>query len=276
MYPFIEFAGHKLSSYHLCAALAGIIGWALSVLYLRKKNRGAWAVCLPVLVAAAALVGARLLNRVTNPRAFSGDDPVWALSYGRLSLMGGLIAGVIVLIVYCLLRKEKLAVLADAFTVPAAAGILLLKLGCFLNGCCHGKPTDGPFGMVFPANAVKYSFINSLKTVSAKSPLVHPTQLYEIAGAVIALTAAATLPRILKLKEGSRAAIFAALFSVARWIVLPLRELPYDRQIVTTVYPCLYAACICCAVLFFLLRSFAGSRKKQPDGTKNEEYPSRK
>ena len=262
MYPYVTFFGHTLQSYYLCAALAGVIGIVLSIVYLRGKKQGTWAVLLPVLVAAAALVGARVLNCITNPRAYSGDFSVWTLSYRKLSLMGGLIAGVLVIIVYCILKKEKIAGIADAFTVPAAAGIMLLKLGCFLNGCCHGKPTDGPFGMIFPANEIKYSFINSLKAVSAKSPIVHPTQLYEIVGAAVALTAAVVLTRNRKLREGSRAAIFAALFSAARWIVLPLRELPYDSRIVTAFYPCLYAACICCSVIFLLAHGFTKKRKK--------------
>ena len=61
--------------------------------------------------------------------------------------------------------------------------------------------------------------------------------------------------------EGSRAAIFAIVFSGARWIILPLRELPYDRQIVTAFYPCLYAAVICFAG-FFLVKHAAARKQK--------------
>lgn len=262
MYPYIEIFGHAVQSYYLCAISAGIVGIVLSVIFLLKKRQGIWAVMLPVFVSVSALVGARLLNFIINPRAFSGEFSVWTLSYRQLSLMGGLITGVVTIIVYCILKKEKIAGIADAFTIPAAAGIILLKLGCFLNGCCHGKPTDGAFGMVFPANAAKYDFINSLIGLSAKSPVVHPTQLYEIAGAVAAISASIVLPRIFKTKDGSRAAIFASLFSAARWIILPLRELPYDRQIVTIVYPCLYAAIICFAGGFLLKNGFVCKKKK--------------
>ena len=264
MYPYIEIFGHTLQSYHICAAAAGVVGIVLSALYLLRIKRDLWAVLLPVLVAVSALVGARLLNFITNPRAFSGDFPVWTLSYRKLSLMGGLIAGVAVIIVFCILRKEKIAGIADAFTIPAAAGVILLKLGCFLNGCCHGKPTVSPFGMVFPANASKYNFLNSLTLVRAKSPIVHPTQLYEIAGVMVAVTAAIALPRMLNMEEGCRAAIFAVLFSASRWIILPLRELPYARQIVTTFYPCLYAVMICFAGAFLLRQAkYSFSTKQQ-------------
>lgn len=262
MCPYIEIFGHTVQSYYLCAAMAGIVGIALSAIFLLKNKQGIWAVILPAIVAAAALIGARLLNFITNPRAYAGFFSVWTLSYRQLSLMGGLITGVATIIVYCILRKEKIAGIADAFTIPAAAGIILLKLGCFLNGCCHGKPTDCPFGMVFPANASKYDFINGLLGVSAKSPIVHPTQLYEIAGAMAAITAAIVLPRALKMKAGSTAAIFVGLFSAARWIVLPFREVPYDKQIVTIFYPCLYATIICFAVFFLLKHGFEWKLKK--------------
>ena len=253
MHPYIYLFGEKLQSYHICAALAGIAGAALSGWYLRKEKQGVWAFFLPVITAFAAVIGARLLNFITNPRAFLHDFKVWTFSYQKLSLMGGLIAGTAVILLYCLFRKESLAVLADAFTVPAASGIVLLKTGCFLNGCCFGKPTEGPFGVVFPANEGKYAFFNSMKILSAKSPVVHPTQAYEIAGAVIAVTLSVLLPKKLKLKKGSRAAIFAALFSAARWIILPLRELPYDRKMITVFYPVLYALLIIISVFYFLV-----------------------
>ena len=158
--------------------------------------------------------------------------------------MGGLVVGTAVIILYCYFRKTRLAVIADAFTLPAAAGIILLKLGCFFNGCCFGKPTDGPFGLVFPANEFRYEFLNSLQVIKAKSPVVHPTQLYEITGALAALAIAVLLTSFLKLKEGSKAAIFSAAFCIARWIVLPFRELPYEKHVISIVYPALYAALV--------------------------------
>ena len=250
MHPYIYIFGEKLQSYHICAALAGLAGAVLSARYLRKEKQGAWAFFLPVITAAAAVIGARLLNFITNPRAFSKDFRIWTFSYQKLSLMGGLIAGTAVIVIYCLLRKQSFAACADAFTVPAFSGIVLLKTGCFLNGCCFGKPTGGPFGMIFPANDGKYAFFNSMKILSAKSPVVHPTQLYEIAGAMIAVLLAVLLPKALRLYKGSRAAIFAALFSAARWIILPLRELPYDRKMITMFYPLLYALLIFAASVY--------------------------
>ena len=262
MHPYIVLFGQEIQTYYVCAVGAGLLGAVLSSAALRKIRQGAWAYILPLFIIISALCGARLLNFLTYPRAYTRGFHLWTLSYRQLSLMGGLVAGVAVVVLYCCFRKARLPLIADALTLPAAVGIVLLKLGCFLNGCCFGKPTDGPFGLIFPANESSYGFINSLQVLTAKSPVVHPTQLYEIAGALTAITASIILPRVLKMKEGSRAAIFAAVFSAARWIILPLRELPYDRQIVTAFYPCLYAVMICFAGIFLLKHEFARKQNK--------------
>ena len=262
MHPYIVLFGQKIQTYYVCAAGAGLLGAVLSSAALRKVRQGAWAYILPLFIIISALCGARLLNFFTYPGAYKRGFHLWTLAYRQLSLMGGLIAGAAAVVLYCCVRKARFPLIADALTLPAAAGIILLKLGCFLNGCCFGKPTDGPFGMIFPANESSYGFINRLQVLKAKSPVVHPTQLYEIAGALTAITAAIVLPRVWKMKEGSRAVIFAAVFSAARWIILPLRELPYDRQMITVFYPCLYAALIGCSVGFLVKHGFARKQKK--------------
>lgn len=54
------------------------------------------------------------------------------------------------------------------------AGHCLGRIGCFLGGCCFGKPTDRPFGVVFPPGSLPYELYG-------EEVAVHPTQLYEAA-----------------------------------------------------------------------------------------------
>lgn len=260
MHPYIVIFGQKIQTYYVCAAAAGLLGAALSFAALRKIRQGAWAYILPLFIVISALCGARLLNFLTYPGAYTRGFHLWTFSYRQLSLMGGLVAGVAAVVLYCCFRKGRFPLIADALTLPAAAGIILLKLGCFLNGCCFGKPTEGPFGLIFPANESRYGFINSLQVVKAKSPVVHPTQLYEIAGALAALAFSFLLTRFLRLKEGSTASIFISVFCAARWIVLPFRELPYEKQVISTFYPVLYAALISLSLGYFL---YANHRKQK-------------
>lgn len=50
-----------------------------------------------------------------------------------------------------------------------ALGYAITRIGCFLNGCCYGKVTSLPWGLVYPA-------IDNLPR--------HPTQLYASAAAL--------------------------------------------------------------------------------------------
>ena len=52
----------------------------------------------------------------------------------------------------------------DSFAVPVAAAVAVGRLACFVGGCCFGKPTSLPWGVVFHDGIRR-----------------HPTQLYEAA-----------------------------------------------------------------------------------------------
>jgi len=76
---------------------------------------------------------------------------------------GGLIAGIAFSLWY--LRRFGLPFwkVADIVGAPTALGYSLMRVGCFLGGCCYGRPTSLPWGVQFP---------------HLDEP-VHPTQLYE-------------------------------------------------------------------------------------------------
>jgi phosphatidylglycerol:prolipoprotein diacylglycerol transferase len=64
-----------------------------------------------------------------------------------------------------------------------------MRTGCFLRGCCYGLPTDLPWGVTFPAGSPAWSqqllqgMTGILGFMGVTRP-VHPTQLYEMGGAV--------------------------------------------------------------------------------------------
>lgn len=284
MYPVMHVLGHSVLTYYVCAAAAGAMGWLLSAISLRRSLHRSWkaSLLLPLAVVVSAIIGARGLNILTNPGAYGEAFHPLTLQYTKLSLMGGLVAGGLVILLYCWIaggsgedsmgsekREVKTGAVIDAFVIPTAVGIILLKLGCFLNGCCFGKPTEGPLGMVFPANASRYRFLDSLPLIRASSPRVHPTQLFEIGGTVLSLGLALLMEHAFckekttriaqsepdnrdrgrgRSADGLRAAVFAAGFALTRLIVLPLRALPYPKVVVTVFYPALYGTVILVSV----------------------------
>ena len=55
----------------------------------------------------------------------------------------------------------------DTFAAPVALAVAVGRLACYVGGCCYGRPTTLPWGVVFER--------------SGTSEPRHPTQLYEFA-----------------------------------------------------------------------------------------------
>jgi phosphatidylglycerol:prolipoprotein diacylglycerol transferase len=87
---------------------------------------------------------------------------------GGLVFSGGLVAVVLVMIWY--LRRHRLSFrpMGDLCAPGIAIGQAIGRLGCFMAGCCYGRPTDLPW-------AVTFTHPQSLAPLN--TPL-HPTQLY--------------------------------------------------------------------------------------------------
>ncbi|MDD2586582.1 MAG: prolipoprotein diacylglyceryl transferase [Syntrophomonadaceae bacterium] len=97
---------------------------------------------------------------MANPLSFL------SLSQGGLAGMiwyGGFIGGLIPFIIYLWRKGLSFWKVADMFAPYLALGYALVRIGCFLNGCCYGKVTDSFMGVVFP-------FVDNLHR--------YPTQLY--------------------------------------------------------------------------------------------------
>jgi len=258
MLPDLHILGLTLHSYYVLAALAAALGLGLAWRGLKGLVPGSWRWLLPPLLALAALIGARLWNFAVNPAQFGPAFPLWALRYAGFSLYGGLIAAFLTLLAFCRLRRLSPFPLLDAMILPAGLGLALLKTGCFLNGCCFGKATTGLFGMVFPANAGVYDFLDSLPFLAPALRSVYPTQLFEAAGAALGLAIALPLLGRGKLPPGAAALLYAFCFTLVRLLVHPLRAFSYQPWIVHILYPALYAALLALSglgLLYLLVRN---------------------
>ena len=162
------------------------------------------------------------------PEAFTLDGCLaWAAFWrGGLTYYGGLIAAA----AYCIyfLHREKFPVLKgmDGAAMSISLGLFFGRMGCFLGGCCFGLPTDGPFGLSFPAwsPASEAQFrLHELSSAGLPSLPVHPTQLYEALGC---LTLAATLMLVVhprKRFDGQIFCLFLGGYSVIRFLLEYLR-----------------------------------------------------
>jgi len=78
----------------------------------------------------------------------------------------------------------------DCVIWVVAGGLIILRLGCFLNGCCFGGVTDVSWAVQFPPGSWPYWYHRThdlLSHPASASLPIHPTQLYW-ATAALALT----------------------------------------------------------------------------------------
>ncbi len=92
---------------------------------------------------------------------------------GGLSFHGGFLG--VVLGVYLFSRRHNVSLpdLSDIIAVSATPAILLVRIANFVNAELWGRPTDLPWGVIFPGASAQACAI-------ATDPCVrHPSQLYE-------------------------------------------------------------------------------------------------
>src|SRR4051812_20226011 len=109
----------------------------------------------------AGIVGARLSHVIenwptyTNPaRSFTANffDAVNIRS-GGLTFYGGLILAFPLTVAYGIYKRVPIRVAMDIMAPCIMLGLGLGRVGCFLNGCCHGGACDPNF-----IGAVRYPF----------------------------------------------------------------------------------------------------------------------
>src|SRR3990172_4508770 len=127
------------------------------------------------------IVGARLFYVVQHGQRFGGLLDFFKIWEGGLVWYGGVIGAVVTFIWQ--VRRKKLPAwkLCDVLAPAVALGMAFGRVGCFLNGCCYGDPTDLPWAAHFPQDSIPYveQVRRGMLDAAANQSLgVHPTQLY--------------------------------------------------------------------------------------------------
>lgn len=96
---------------------------------------------------------------------FQFEGGVHFVGISGMSYHGGAIAVLLFGIIFCLKRGIDFWRFADLFSSAIPLGYTFGRIGNFINGELYGRPTDMPWGMVFP--------------LDQRHLLRHPSQLYE-------------------------------------------------------------------------------------------------
>jgi len=183
VYPEVTFLGVDIRSHQIIRWTYFFLAAGMTV-YLNSRRGvmpavtvGAFVVGIP-----AALIGGHLLN-VFEAWPFYREHPSQILDVvsGGSSIYGAIAFGVGAGVFY--LRGARVAVrpFLDAAAPALALGEAASRIGCFLNGCCFGRPTLGPLGIVFPRESQVFAAQVAAGLIGPRSasPLpVHATQIY--------------------------------------------------------------------------------------------------
>lgn len=201
-----------IRSYGVMLAIAFWVGIELSARIARRRGyEPLLIVDLGLVVLLSSVAGSRFLYVITHLDDFHGDFwGVFKVWEGGLTFYGGLLAAVLLGILFLKRRGQPVAEITDILAPQIALGVSIARVGCFLNGCCFGKESSLPWACVFPNDSLAGSVMPGLH--------LHPVQLY----AVIAnLLIAIILWRLLKrnLPAGSVFAWLLILYGGWRFII---------------------------------------------------------
>ena len=139
-----------------------VVGFLTAIFLIRRLSRNITPD--PQLITNAALyaliggvVGARLMYVVHYFDQFQERLlSVFAIWKGGLELLGGVLSAIAVICFY--LRHHKLPIrrYLDILAIGLMMALAVGRIGCFLNGCCFGKPTDLLWAVRFPYGSHAY------------------------------------------------------------------------------------------------------------------------
>ncbi|HUU03531.1 MAG TPA: prolipoprotein diacylglyceryl transferase [Myxococcota bacterium] len=212
--------GAHIYSYGVMLGIGFISAWYLGMHFtLREGFSYKKVTAVYALAIVFALIGARVAHLICNPETWKFErgfiPALFASRCEGLVAYGGYIGGVFAAWVYLRLKKLDFWSLCDGSTPSLALGLGFTRIGCLLAGCCHGQPTDLPWGVSFPPGS---QAAGTFPGIGGYSACVHPTQIYE------SLVGFALVPLgiyILKRRKftGQAFLIMIACYAVARFLL---------------------------------------------------------
>ncbi len=202
-------------TYGVLLAAAYLVGLQLAT--TRARARGldpARVMDLGIIIIVAAIIGAKLLLFAVDFNFYwSHPGEVFSLARSGGVFYGGLALAVLASFWYMARHKMPLWATCDVFAPGIALGHAVGRVGCLFAGCCYGRPTTMPWGVVF-SDPFAASYVGTPLGVH-----LHPTQLYEAGAELLILAALLISERRGRPFAGRTFWIYTLLYGVARFII---------------------------------------------------------
>ncbi len=181
MYPdLISIGPLTLHTYGVFVALGFGVGVLVTIRMGRSQGFSAQQIMdMAFVMMLWAIVGSRAMYALMN-LGYYKDHPLDVLKIweGGLVFSGGMVAVAVAMIWHLRHRRLSFWKVGDLWAPAIALGQGIGRIGCFMAGCCYGRPTSLPWGVIF----------KNPQTLAPQGIPLHPSQLYEfLTGAVIFL-----------------------------------------------------------------------------------------
>ena len=117
------------------------------------------AICLLVF----GFMGGKLLYILVNIKQFI-QDPLGLLGSEGFVVYGGIFVGIVSIWIYCKIKKLSFLSYMDMMVPAVSIAQGFGRVGCFLAGCCYGRPTDSRFGVIFPEGCLAPAGVRLIPT----------------------------------------------------------------------------------------------------------------
>lgn len=213
---YFAIAGHLVNSYTVFLAVGICVGTLATAVRANLSGLSPLRVGVAAMVSAlAGVIGARVYHLVVHAPDYAKSGwwrALWNRGSGGLSVFGALLTFVPVSFAAAALMAIPSAALFDCMAVGVLVGGFWIRLGCVFNGCCVGRRTDTPFGVV----------LHDTRGVRTRRI---PVQFLEMAWWLLGFAAFLGFwPR--ESPAGSLALAVLAWYSAGRFALEPLREDP--------------------------------------------------
>lgn len=207
-------------TYGVIAGLAFFVGASTMTWYMAMlgTDPGTMAAVYIFFTLPSILMVSRLTSILLEWRELF-RKPMQTLLKPGYMLHGGIFGGMMAMAGYALLGGPSLLSQLDAAGFAMPLGEAICRLGCYVYGCCWGKPTASRFGVAYTSPHSKVlRFQPELHNVK-----IHPAQIYALTAHLVQFTIFyALLPY--KLFDGMFAALYLVTHPMIRFMLERFRQ----------------------------------------------------
>lgn len=146
MRPFLFFIGSTgVPAFFFMIMVASLSATWVALQFAKREKLSEIAILdMGIIAILASMVGARLFHVFVEAPAYYWEKPIRVFYFwqGGFVSLGAFLGTIFSWIVYLKKKKHNLPRYFDIMASAVPFAIFFVRLGCFLNGCCYGKPTD--------------------------------------------------------------------------------------------------------------------------------------